>query len=296
MPSFAHSSREEAMRDLHEHAAAVARLRVGAHRAAMVEVEQDLQAHLDDGVRLAVLHVGDEADAAGIVLVGGVVEPLGLRKARIPHHGRAGGDVAQSLGGLRRSAGALVALRGVCVPCTLAHCRLVRSPGSAFAAVIRAGFHLRAFSVLPASGKPIAPAGALCPEPVSFVEVRSRSVLRPLLAGASGLSTGDAPVRPAFCERHVYDRARPVASAASQLCSCRSCSMRSSEIVGHARQLGQHDCPNVPGHCQILEGHTSGQNRLSCKIVEACCLRRATNGKSSCHRGSRPDLGECRRA
>ena len=42
---------EEAVRDLGQHAAAVAERRVGAGRAAMVEVDQDLQALLEDGVR-----------------------------------------------------------------------------------------------------------------------------------------------------------------------------------------------------------------------------------------------------
>ena len=49
----------------------------------MVEIDQDLQALLEDLVRLAVLHVGDEADAAGIVLVRGIVEPLRARQQRV---------------------------------------------------------------------------------------------------------------------------------------------------------------------------------------------------------------------
>jgi hypothetical protein len=51
--------------------------------AAVVEVEENLQALGDDLVRLAVLHVGDEADAAGIVLATWVVEALGLRQRRV---------------------------------------------------------------------------------------------------------------------------------------------------------------------------------------------------------------------
>ena len=43
---------------------------------------EDREALLDDVVRLAVLHVGDEADAAGILLVGGIVEALGRRAGR----------------------------------------------------------------------------------------------------------------------------------------------------------------------------------------------------------------------
>ena len=60
--------REEAVGDLGQHAAAVAERRVGADRAAMVEIDQDLQALLENGVRGAALHVGDDADAAGIAL------------------------------------------------------------------------------------------------------------------------------------------------------------------------------------------------------------------------------------
>ena len=76
---------EEAMRDLSEDAAAVAHLRVGADGAAMVEVLEDLQTLLDDGVGAAVMHVGDEADAAGILLPRRVVQPLGLRQSVVAH-------------------------------------------------------------------------------------------------------------------------------------------------------------------------------------------------------------------
>ncbi len=70
------------MRDLHQHARAVAGERVGADGAAVLEVLQDPQRVGDDLVRLAPLHVGDEADAAGVVLVRGVVEALRLRARR----------------------------------------------------------------------------------------------------------------------------------------------------------------------------------------------------------------------
>ena len=70
------------MRDLHEHAGAIAGERIGADRTAMLEVLQDAQRVPDDRVRLAPFHVRDEADAASIVLVRGVVEALCLR-----HHG-----------------------------------------------------------------------------------------------------------------------------------------------------------------------------------------------------------------
>ena len=76
--------REERVRDLGQHAAAVAERGIRAHRAAMVEVDQNLQALFEDVVRLAVLHVGHKADAAGIVLLGGIVERLGRRRQRVP--------------------------------------------------------------------------------------------------------------------------------------------------------------------------------------------------------------------
>lgn len=76
---------EEAMRDLGEDAAAVAKLGIGTDRAAMVEIVQDLQALLDDRMGLAVLHVGDEADAAGVLLIGRIIETLALRHRRVAH-------------------------------------------------------------------------------------------------------------------------------------------------------------------------------------------------------------------
>ena len=69
------------MRNLQQHAAAVAGLGIGADRAAMVEIEQDLQAHLDQFMRLGVVHVGDEADAAGVMLVARVIKSLGRGQA-----------------------------------------------------------------------------------------------------------------------------------------------------------------------------------------------------------------------
>ena len=83
MPSLAHSWREEGMGDLGQHAAAVAERRVRAGGAAMVEVDEDLQSLFQDRMRLAVLHVGDEADAAGVALVRGIVETLRARRQRI---------------------------------------------------------------------------------------------------------------------------------------------------------------------------------------------------------------------
>ncbi len=86
MPTLAHSAAKKLVRDLDQDAAAVAHLGVGAHRAAMVEVVRgSTRPLLDDVVRLAVLHVGDEADAAGILLVARIVEALGRRQTWIAH-------------------------------------------------------------------------------------------------------------------------------------------------------------------------------------------------------------------
>jgi hypothetical protein len=70
---------EELVRDLHQHAGAVAHLRVGADGATMGEVVEDPEPVLDDAVRLPVVQVYDEADAAGIALVQRIVEALRCR-------------------------------------------------------------------------------------------------------------------------------------------------------------------------------------------------------------------------
>ena len=75
--------RKEAVRNLDQDAAAVAQRRVRADRAAMVEIDQNLKTLFEDRMRLAVLHVGDEADAAGIMLLRRIVETLGARSQRI---------------------------------------------------------------------------------------------------------------------------------------------------------------------------------------------------------------------
>ena len=75
--------REERVRDLRENAAAVAELGIGADRAAVIEVHENAQAHLHDLMRLAILHVRDEADAAGVMLLGGIVETLRTGQMRV---------------------------------------------------------------------------------------------------------------------------------------------------------------------------------------------------------------------
>jgi hypothetical protein len=49
----------------------------------MVEIEQDSQTHLDDVVAGRIMQIGDEADAAGIVLLGRIVKAARSRKQGI---------------------------------------------------------------------------------------------------------------------------------------------------------------------------------------------------------------------
>ena len=58
---------EEFVRHLHQNAGAVAGARIGADRAAVLEIDQDRQRVFDDLVRLAALDVGNKSDAAGIL-------------------------------------------------------------------------------------------------------------------------------------------------------------------------------------------------------------------------------------
>ena len=67
---------QQRIRHLDQAAGAVAHQRIGTDRAAMVEVQQDLQALRDHVVRFAALDVRDEADAARVMLVAGIVEAL----------------------------------------------------------------------------------------------------------------------------------------------------------------------------------------------------------------------------
>ena len=69
---------QQRIRHLNEAAGPVADQRVGSDGAAMVEIDQDLQTARDDVVRFSPLDVGDETDAARIMLVARVVESLSL--------------------------------------------------------------------------------------------------------------------------------------------------------------------------------------------------------------------------
>jgi hypothetical protein len=69
-------AREEPVRNLDEDAGAVAGFRVAAAGSAVRQIDQKLDSLDDDVVRLLTLDVGDEADAAGVALAGGVVKTL----------------------------------------------------------------------------------------------------------------------------------------------------------------------------------------------------------------------------
>ncbi len=69
-------AREEVVRDLDQHSGAVAGFRIASASAAVGQVDQDLNALDDNVVRLLALDVGDEADAARIMLVAGIVKTL----------------------------------------------------------------------------------------------------------------------------------------------------------------------------------------------------------------------------
>ena len=73
----------EGVGDLDEDAGAVAKELVGAGGAPVIEVEQDLQTLLDDRVASGALDMGNETDAARVVLVGRIVETLSLGQRHV---------------------------------------------------------------------------------------------------------------------------------------------------------------------------------------------------------------------
>src|SRR5262249_2109946 len=70
---------EEGVGDLDQDPRAVAGVILAAAGPSMVEVDQSGETIADDLMRAPPLEINDEADAAAIVLVGGVIEALGCR-------------------------------------------------------------------------------------------------------------------------------------------------------------------------------------------------------------------------
>ena len=71
---------EQRIGNLDQDAGAIAHQGIGAHRAAMVEVDQELEAQPDDLMAPGALDVGDKAHAAGVVLIAGVIKTLSCRQ------------------------------------------------------------------------------------------------------------------------------------------------------------------------------------------------------------------------
>ncbi len=69
---------KESVGDLDGEASAVTGFRVAAASATVGQIDEDLNALEDDVVGLFALEVDDEAEAAGIALLGGRLEALGL--------------------------------------------------------------------------------------------------------------------------------------------------------------------------------------------------------------------------
>ena len=83
-PDFAADGAQMGIRRLNEDACPVAGQRVGAHRAAMGKILENLQALIDDPVALAVPDVRHETDPARVMLVARVVEPLLPGQSLVP--------------------------------------------------------------------------------------------------------------------------------------------------------------------------------------------------------------------
>jgi hypothetical protein len=62
-----------AVRNLNQDTGTVTHQRVRAHRTAVIQIFQNLQALFDDRMAFLAFDVGDEADAASIMFVGRVV-------------------------------------------------------------------------------------------------------------------------------------------------------------------------------------------------------------------------------
>ena len=67
---------EELVRDLNQNAGAVAGFRVASARAAMRQVDEDLNAFGDDFVRWLAVDVDNKANTAGVFLVARIVQSL----------------------------------------------------------------------------------------------------------------------------------------------------------------------------------------------------------------------------
>ena len=74
-----HFLAKELIRDLDQHARAIAHQGVSAHRTTVIEIAENLRTLLDDAMAFLTLDMGDKTHAARIVFVHGIVEPLNAR-------------------------------------------------------------------------------------------------------------------------------------------------------------------------------------------------------------------------
>ena len=171
----------------------------------------------DDGVGLAVLHVGDEADAAGILLVRRIVEPLRRRQGRIAGRRAGTGLHPRSVSTVRSS-----------------------RPRSRLAGG-------------PAKGRGTA-ACFVPPDPASGPLVSCRGLgvsARARTSRASPAVSAGAPVPPAFCGRRV-EVSRFVVRRGDMRCTLPK---PRAATRGGVAQMGQHRCPNHREHCQTSSRH-----------------------------------------
>ncbi len=73
---------EQGIGDLQQDARAIAKQRIGANRAAMVEIAENFQRPGYDRMAFVATDMRDHADAAGVVLIAWIVEPAGGRVGR----------------------------------------------------------------------------------------------------------------------------------------------------------------------------------------------------------------------
>ncbi len=74
-------ARKELMRNLNQHAGAIAGLGIATASSAVLQVGEHLDSLFHDGVALFAANAGDEAEAAGIMFVRWIVETLRWRQS-----------------------------------------------------------------------------------------------------------------------------------------------------------------------------------------------------------------------
>jgi hypothetical protein len=76
---------EKSIRHLHQNAGAISRIGLAATGAAMVQIDQNRQGLLNDGMGTFPLHLAYESNATGVVFKLGIVEALLLGESVFAH-------------------------------------------------------------------------------------------------------------------------------------------------------------------------------------------------------------------